>query len=129
MARAAGRRGISEFSVSFLDVICCGFGAIILLLMITKTLEPLLLEKSNVNLQGQIAAREQALFEIRGEIDELRRQVNNTEGDLELKLEQLAELQRKLREILGEVDSLTEQKEEVSTPSSRSPMRCNACWG
>jgi len=115
MARAAGRRGISEFSVSFLDVICCGFGAIILLLMITKTLEPLLLEKSNVNLQGQIAAREQALFEIRGEIDELRRQVNNTEGDLELKLEQLAELQRKLREILGEVDSLTEQKEEVST--------------
>ena len=115
MARAAGRRGVAEFSVSFLDVICCGFGAIILLLMITKTLEPVLLEKSNINLQGQIAAREQALYEIRGEIDELRRQVNDTEGDLEAKLEYLAELERRLSDILGEVDSLSEQQEEVST--------------
>ena len=30
------RRSAEEFSLSFLDVICCGFGAIILLLMITK---------------------------------------------------------------------------------------------
>ena len=42
------RRGIEEFSVSFLDVICCGFGAIILLLMITKTVEPIILEQSQV---------------------------------------------------------------------------------
>ncbi|TNF82052.1 MAG: VWA domain-containing protein, partial [Gammaproteobacteria bacterium] len=40
------RRGIEEFSVSFLDVICCGFGAIILLLIITKTVEPIILEQS-----------------------------------------------------------------------------------
>ncbi|MYK28214.1 MAG: VWA domain-containing protein, partial [Gammaproteobacteria bacterium] len=43
------RRLIEEFSVSFLDVICCGFGAIILLLMITKTVEPILLERSVVS--------------------------------------------------------------------------------
>ncbi|MEE4281605.1 MAG: hypothetical protein V2I41_06660, partial [Pseudomonadales bacterium] len=67
------RRGIEEFSVSFLDVICCGFGAIILLLMITKTVQPVLLEKSNINMQGQVAQRENALFEIRGQITELRR--------------------------------------------------------
>ena len=30
------RREGEEFSVSFLDVICCGFGAIILLLMLSK---------------------------------------------------------------------------------------------
>ena len=34
------RRGTPEFSISFLDVICCGFGAVILLLMITKTVQP-----------------------------------------------------------------------------------------
>ena len=109
------RRGVEEFSVSFLDVICCGFGAIILLLMITKTVEPILLEKSNINLQGQVQEREQALFEIRGKITELRRQVNDTEGDLTLKLEQLAQLQRQLSEILGLYDNLSEAQEEVST--------------
>ena len=34
------RRPAPEISLSFLDVICCGFGAVILLLMITKTVEP-----------------------------------------------------------------------------------------
>ena len=66
------RRGIEEFSVSFLDVICCGFGAIILLLMITKTVEPILLEKTQVNLEGQVEDRENALYEIRGEVRELQ---------------------------------------------------------
>lgn len=109
------RRPIEEFSVSFLDVICCGFGAIILLLMITKTLEPVLLEKSNINLEGQVAAREEALFEIRGQIEELRRQINDSEDSLEEQLLSLAELQRQLTEILGQFDNLSEEQEEVST--------------
>ncbi len=109
------RRGIEEFSVSFLDVICCGFGAIILLLMITKTVQPILLEKSQVDLQEQVAEREQALYEIRGQITELRRQLDDTEGDLQDKLEQLAELQRQLTEILGEFANLSEAEKEVST--------------
>ncbi len=109
------RRGIEEFSVSFLDVICCGFGAIILLLMITKTVAPVLLEESNVNLEGQVVAREDALFEIRGQINEIRRQLTDSEADLETKLEELAELQRQLTEILGQFDSLQESQQEVST--------------
>ena len=88
------RRPIQEFSVSFLDVICCGFGAIILLLMITKTVAPVLLEESNVNLQGQIAAREQALFEIRGKIDELRRLLRLADSDLDTNLTSLALLRK-----------------------------------
>ncbi len=109
------RRQIEEFSVSFLDVICCGFGAIILLLMITKTVEPILLEKSNVNLEGQIAAREQALFEIRGQITQVRKQINDSEADLSFKLQQLAELEGQLSQILGEFDNLSQEQEEVST--------------
>ena len=73
-------------------MICCGFGAIILLLMITKTLEPILLEKSNVNLQGQVMQREQALFEIRGKIKELQRQLQLAEADLTTRLETLEDL-------------------------------------
>ena len=108
------RRGVEEFSVSFLDVICCGFGAIILLLMITKTLEPILLEKSNVNLQGQVMQREQALFEIRGKIKELQRQLQLAEADLTTRLETLEDLQAELSRILGEYDNLSESQQEVS---------------
>ncbi len=113
------RRVVEEFSVSFLDVICCGFGAIILLLMITKTVEPILLEKSAINLQGQVADREQALFEIRGKITELRRQLNDAEGDLTTKLTELAALQRELEQILGQFDNLSEAQQEVSIESRK----------
>ena len=113
------RRVVEEFSVSFLDVICCGFGAIILLLMITKTVEPILLEKSSINLQGQIVEREQALFEIRGRITELRRQLNDAEADLTTKLTQLAALQSELEEILGQFDNLSEAQQEVSVESRK----------
>ena len=33
------KRNISEISISFLDVISCGFGAIVLLLLIAKTVD------------------------------------------------------------------------------------------
>ena len=49
------RRGPEEFSLSFLDVICCGFGAVILLLMITKTVQPQIIEASTVNFEGVVA--------------------------------------------------------------------------
>ncbi|HEY5645388.1 MAG TPA: hypothetical protein VIS76_05590 [Pseudomonadales bacterium] len=95
------RRGIEEFSVSFLDVICCGFGAIILLLMITKTVEPILLEKSQVNLEGVVADRENALFEIRGQVRELTRQVTDSREALDDNLLELAALEKELTRILG----------------------------
>ncbi len=49
MARRRARAP-EEFSLSFLDVICCGFGAVILLLMITKTVEPQIIEAAAINL-------------------------------------------------------------------------------
>ena len=49
------RREIETGSLSFLDVICCGFGAIILLLVLTKIFEPIRLEESHVELEGLIA--------------------------------------------------------------------------
>ena len=49
------RRPAPEISLSFLDVICCGFGAVILLLMITKTVEPQVLEESTVIAEGRVA--------------------------------------------------------------------------
>ena len=50
------RRAIEEIGISFLDVICCGFGAIILLLMITKIVAPSVLEATTIDLEGQVEA-------------------------------------------------------------------------
>ena len=104
---------MEEFSVSFLDVICCGFGAIILLLLITKTVAPVLLEKSVVNLNGQVASREQALYDIQGRIKDLRRQVAEASGQLDGNLLALARLQRELNRILGQFTATEEQNDEV----------------
>ena len=76
------RRPTAEFTIAFLDVICCGFGAVILLLMITKTVQPQILEKSVVEADGRVAKLTEQLFEIRGETRILNR-------DLQVKREQL----------------------------------------
>jgi YebC/PmpR family DNA-binding regulatory protein len=53
------RRPVEEMSMSFLDVICCGFGAVILLLMTTKFIPPSVLETSPTHLSGIVAARQE----------------------------------------------------------------------
>ena len=107
------RRGIEEFSISFLDVICCGFGAVILLLMLTRPLEPILLENSEVDLSERIEAREQALFEIRGEIRELLASDNASATDRLTAIEAIKELERQLEDTLGKAISLGEAEREI----------------
>tara|TARA_Y100001978_G_scaffold76853_1_gene68997 strand:+ start:1265 stop:2251 length:987 start_codon:yes stop_codon:yes gene_type:complete len=107
------RRGIEEFSISFLDVICCGFGAVILLLMLTRPLEPILIENSEVDLSERIKAREQALFEIRGEIRELLASDNASATDRLAAIEAIKELERQLEDTLGKAISLGEAEREI----------------
>jgi hypothetical protein len=110
-----GRREVEGISLSFLDVICCGFGAIILLLMITKVVEPIVLENSAVNLDGLVADLQDKLFEIRGETAVLNR-------DLTVKNEQLSELRDKVARLQGdlsEIKSRFESSRLDSTVSTR----------
>ena len=102
MSRKHGRRGPEEFSMSFLDVICCGFGAIILLLMITKTAEPVVLEQAAVDLSAQVEAREESLYQIRGRILELRRQADDEQRQLDERLARLAMKRQEISRIKGE---------------------------
>lgn len=98
------RREAETVSISFLDVICCGFGAIILLLMITKIVEPIVLEQSTVNLDGLVANLQANLFEIRGETKVLNR-------DLTVKNEQLSELRDKVARLRGDLSRIKAQYE------------------
>lgn len=98
------RREAETVSISFLDVICCGFGAIILLLMITKIVEPIVLERSTVNLDGLVANLQANLFKIRGETKVLNR-------DLTVKNEQLSELRDKVARLRGDLSRIRAQYE------------------
>ncbi len=110
MARRKGR-GVAEFSLSFLDVICCGFGAIILLLMITKTVQPQILEASTVNLEGKLAALQEQLFELRGETRVLNR-------DLNAKQEQLSEHEERIAILRGQMASAKSRYDSLQVENS-----------
>jgi hypothetical protein len=66
--RRKQRKNIEIFSLSFLDVVSCGFGAIILLLVISKISQPLVIEETTTDLRKVLAETEQQLKIIQGEI-------------------------------------------------------------
>ena len=107
------RRDIEGVSLSFLDVISCGFGALILLLVLTKVFEPVVLEDTIENLQGYLAALQEDLFNIRGETRDLNREMIRKE-DLEVEeIKRLTELQTDL-EALQEQYELVVRKTKVN---------------
>ena len=96
------RRTIDIFNLSFLDVVSCGFGAIILLLVISLVLEPLVIEKMSVDLSGLIMKLEQELFEIRVETRTLNRNLTEKQTQLSDSKEKVARLTGDLSKIRGE---------------------------
>jgi hypothetical protein len=96
------RRQIDIFNLSFLDVVSCGFGAIILLLVIVKIAEPRVIERLSVDLSGQVEKLEQELFDIRGETSILNRDLTEKQQQLSANREKLARLQGSLSNIKGQ---------------------------
>ncbi|HEX9876858.1 MAG TPA: VWA domain-containing protein [Gammaproteobacteria bacterium] len=111
------RRDQESMNLSFLDVITCGFGGIILLLVIIKIFEPIRLEESHDQLEGLIARYQQELNEIVGETESIRRErlaaVENVEAD-EVQVTQLQqELVRIRSEVLTSQDNSSVSSELV----------------
>ncbi|MEN8690601.1 MAG: hypothetical protein AB1Z20_10890 [Desulfobacterales bacterium] len=96
------RRDIEIFSLSFLDVICCGFGAIILLFVLSKFAEPVIIEELSKDLQSVIVRLEEELHEIRGETAVLNREFQGKKEQLSQEKKKLARLQGDLSNIKGE---------------------------
>ncbi len=101
------RRDQEGFNMSFLDVVCCGFGAIVLLLLITKTVEPLVVEQSTINTEGQIKDMQEQLFTLRGETVVLNRDLDAKHEQLSDKQKRIAILKSKLKQIQGDYARLS----------------------
>jgi len=95
------RRDIEIFSLSFLDCICCGFGAIILLFVLSKFAEPVVIEKIKKNMQAEIVRLESELYEIRGDTRILNRELTAKKEQLSKEKNMLARLQGDLSAIKG----------------------------
>lgn len=105
------RRNIEAYSLSFLDCICCGFGAIILLLVLSKIYEPVIIEKTQEDLESLIALLQQELFEIRGETAVINRDLEDVQQQTSTTKLRLARLQGDLNKVRGQYAATQEESE------------------
>ena len=95
--------------LSFLDCICCGFGAVILLLVIVKVHDPIFTEEQRgelisliVRLKAQIIDIEQDTAFFQSELVEARSETERLESDGKDLAARLAQLRGSVDETRGE---------------------------
>ena len=103
------RREVEGISLSFLDVVSCGFGAIILLLVLTKVFDPIVLEETIEDITAYLEQLEAQLFDIRGETRELNREMIRKEDEKIDELERLAQLEAKLEALKGQYEATVDK--------------------
>jgi hypothetical protein len=101
------RRGNMVASVSFLDVISCGFGAIVLLLIIAPIGDPVALEIAEKQLQTVVRELSEKLFDTRGEAVVLN-------DRLKSRKEQLSELEQRVARLKAQLASVEKQSREIA---------------
>lgn len=109
------RRATETYSIAFLDVMSCGFGAIILLLMITKSSEPVPLETVELSRESSVQELQEQVFAIRGETTVLNRELNAKHEQLSEYDERIARLRRELSSLQGRFSATTELSIDNST--------------
>jgi hypothetical protein len=114
-----GRRSIDIFNLSFLDVVSCGFGAIILLLVIVKISEPHVIDKLAVDLTGLVHRLERELYEMRGETTVLNRELTARQEQLSENRDKLARLRGELSSLRGQYNTTRNEYEAQSIIESR----------
>ena len=109
------RRSIEEFSISFLDVICCGFGAVILLLMISQNQLPILMTQTTDREEISIDSKENELETVIKSLTKTQTTIEETRGDLSNRAKELAEIQDQLNTIRAQFETLREVSDQVET--------------
>ena len=112
------RRSVEVFSLSFLDCICCGFGAIILLLVLTDYQRPARIEASRVSLQAQVRDLQQQLEVVRGESDDLERQLRGRVDKLQQERHKLQQLSGDLSSFQGRYSASQQEAAVINTIES-----------
>lgn len=107
-------RETESFTVSFLDVASCGFGAMIILLMLAKPSQPSPLEVAEAAPAAIISELQEQLFEIRGETRVVNRDLNAKQEQLSSIKERVARLRGDLSDVQGEFQSSKQLSDETT---------------
>ena len=106
------RRALQEASISFLDVISCGFGAIVLLLVIARVGDPAALEEAENKLRSTVKEYQEQLFDVRGESVVLNEQLKSRK-------QQLSELTERVARLKAKLASVEKQSLQISQSQAR----------
>ena len=106
------RRASQEASISFLDVISCGFGAIVLLLVIARVGDPAALEQAENKLRATVKEYQERLFDVRGESVVLNEQLKSRK-------EQLSDLTERVARLKAKLASVEKQSVQISQSEAR----------
>lgn len=112
-------RDTDSFTVSFLDVASCGFGAMIILLMITKSSAPTTIEYIEAPPEGVVAELQEQLFTVRGETRILNRELNAKHEQLSAMKDRVARLRRDLDDIAGQYQTSRQLSDDTTDEVGR----------
>lgn len=118
MARSK-RKEITVFSLSFMDCICCGFGAVILLLTLNRGIMPYVIEQDSEEQEEILEVREEEIYEIFGQVAMLELELEGVKEKVEQANEALAAKQQQRSTLRGEFANvpdyaaLIEEKNEM----------------
>lgn len=113
----ARRRGFNAFSLSFLDIMSCGFGAVVLLLLIINHGSRVRTEEVNRVKLSEVQKIEQQVLEGRRELVEIKNALTTTQDDLDITeglSKRVIESLKDIRVELAELDKETLAKIEAN---------------
>ncbi len=96
------RKDLTIFSLSFMDCICCGFGAIILLLTLNRGIVSKVIEQQSVEEESILERTEEEVFEVFGEVAMLELELIGVKEAVAAAEARLSALAQQRTRILGE---------------------------
>ncbi len=117
--RRKKREESDTFTVAFLDVASCGFGAMIILLMIVKPAAPVSIEFSELAPEGIVNELQEQLFAVRGETTILNRELNARQEQISILKDRIARLRQDREEIEGRYQTSSQLSDETNDEYGR----------
>ncbi len=109
MKKRSKRQSIEVFNLSFLDVVSCGFGAIILLLVISKISQPIIIEETTADLKKNIQESKQQLALIQADIIDINNEIKQSKQQISTTNNQLSSNESNLTQIQDDFEDSNNQ--------------------
>lgn len=109
------KRTIPESGMSFLDVICCGFGAIIILLLITKVVEFRIPDKEVAELEQIVVTRLNKLNLLKNKVAKAEQEISSFKVKTVAKQNILVQKNTELNIVQSKFDSHNQNDHKISS--------------